>query len=1093
MSPPSTSSYTPTVMSGGQAVRLNVITRIAIEGKAKQGEEGASIKMYMKLAVPIDSITPGSTIALFPEENVKILTSEVHPLDSNSVPYNFSSSASPLLHNAARALNLPARLPTTFYAAHHLSSSPNVSPSITSSTRLPEAADTAIPPVDPHYTGQILVSGYHIAYVLPKHFPSRGHGRFEGESERSGPSSHNKRRLSIGDRNHAHFMAAVDMWIPYVTRPPRFPYLLSIPTPRCLHNNIRLRIFPPSNTSASFASLSSLEDDANSWDLTSDPHVTRITSNHLTRAGSYNHFADDESSDSSSTGFTDGFGIRGTFPSTDRVRVRWAKPMKSFEESVGSGDARRRVGVKDVKSEMTCTVRGKSQSIDSHGTEGIVMDIEYNAFCRGIWFPGVATLLGMDVGLVAKNADVTWLGASPVEWTITGGVGFQGFNVAGAGETVNIPSSRGSSMDSQSPQVLISAANSPPMALNGRPKDSSSSNSSLLRAPLPSQNVAEYSFEGLNDAAASSSSHLGTISSVSSLSQSKAISPPGAPLTLHVNINDVLPPNKAPFTFTITGTILITPRLSLSRANGTPKPRPPLDYIETTEAVNLPHFTVLAADAEMTKIVVRNGTEGKNAVVEVYSPSGDIYKDPQTRKTVLQKGGSTRCSEGGGRIVLKIIGSRYDRIPSRSRTPTGSPEPRASPNTTRVLSLARQNRHSPHLIHSVKTVVTPLVSRHSLIPDAYAVRINLNIPVNNQTDWLEFGLARFGPGSSRTILPDDGETCSQKVHIAGASVDGVPVHYAITNTEKQLMNGETLEGASFETVGSIEWASWVKIQVGPSTGDNVIIDYIVTAEPTRSTWFSSWHKRVQWDLLLPTFILPIGRLEVKLESIKGFTHSFIDSNLGHKHTRLDSQRLLHFAGEELFSPRVSLRLRPAKSKSLIPWSWLLNVALFCLIFVFSSWNTNLGPRWTRTSPGHLSSPAIDDRQELATVTVTFATTITECASSSWHWINPVSSSMDSSSSSSQHTSTIFPTPTLLPATSPRSSIVGTAPHSISPRLQESLSLYFNMPLREMLGFDNLRISFESMTMPNMTIAAARETLSRYGRTIWEVVEYLLFS
>jgi hypothetical protein len=50
MSPSSTSSYAPTVTSTGQALKLNVVTRIAIEGKAKQGEEGASIKMYMKVS-----------------------------------------------------------------------------------------------------------------------------------------------------------------------------------------------------------------------------------------------------------------------------------------------------------------------------------------------------------------------------------------------------------------------------------------------------------------------------------------------------------------------------------------------------------------------------------------------------------------------------------------------------------------------------------------------------------------------------------------------------------------------------------------------------------------------------------------------------------------------------------------------------------------------------------------------------------------------------------------------------------------------------------------------------------------------------------
>jgi hypothetical protein len=34
------------------------------------------------------------------------------------------------------------------------------------------------------------------------------------------------RRPSIGERNITQFMAAIDMWVPYVSRPPRFPYLV---------------------------------------------------------------------------------------------------------------------------------------------------------------------------------------------------------------------------------------------------------------------------------------------------------------------------------------------------------------------------------------------------------------------------------------------------------------------------------------------------------------------------------------------------------------------------------------------------------------------------------------------------------------------------------------------------------------------------------------------------------------------------------------------------------------------------------------------------------------------------------------------------
>jgi hypothetical protein len=35
----------------GQQQRINVVTRLAIEGNAKQGDNGAAIKMYLKVRV----------------------------------------------------------------------------------------------------------------------------------------------------------------------------------------------------------------------------------------------------------------------------------------------------------------------------------------------------------------------------------------------------------------------------------------------------------------------------------------------------------------------------------------------------------------------------------------------------------------------------------------------------------------------------------------------------------------------------------------------------------------------------------------------------------------------------------------------------------------------------------------------------------------------------------------------------------------------------------------------------------------------------------------------------------------------------------
>ena len=43
------SNYTPTVTSAGTSGRMNIVTRVALEGRAKPGEDGASIKMFLKV------------------------------------------------------------------------------------------------------------------------------------------------------------------------------------------------------------------------------------------------------------------------------------------------------------------------------------------------------------------------------------------------------------------------------------------------------------------------------------------------------------------------------------------------------------------------------------------------------------------------------------------------------------------------------------------------------------------------------------------------------------------------------------------------------------------------------------------------------------------------------------------------------------------------------------------------------------------------------------------------------------------------------------------------------------------------------------
>lgn len=121
----------------------------------------------------------------------------MHPLDAQSVPYNFSSTTSPLLRKAARSLGLSARSREPYTALFGSVSS---------------SSSASLPPLDVKYSGHILVSGYSVSYVLPKEFPPR---TFENDNygKRAG--------------KEIHFMAAIDVWAPFVSKPPHSPYLVS--------------------------------------------------------------------------------------------------------------------------------------------------------------------------------------------------------------------------------------------------------------------------------------------------------------------------------------------------------------------------------------------------------------------------------------------------------------------------------------------------------------------------------------------------------------------------------------------------------------------------------------------------------------------------------------------------------------------------------------------------------------------------------------------------------------------------------------------------------------------------------------------------
>jgi hypothetical protein len=477
------------------------------------------------------------------------------------------------------------------------------------------------------------------------------------------------------------------------------------------------------------------------------------------------------------------------------------------------------------------------------------MDVEYRGECKGIWFPGVATILGLDVNLVSRNCDVFWAPGHLAQWDVSGRSGFTGFDnrlSIQQGYTTPNPHIESNGMISEHASASadeMSRTRTKSGALNG----------SLLRAPLPSQPVEDYSFEGSNATLPSGAS---SVSSLPVSSESNKSPEPCSTVAIHLNMNDLQPLVENRFEFRISGTIVITPRLPTSRTNESAN-----GIIDGPEPVTLPRFTVLAADNESVSNSVRNEVE--DASVEVFNAHGDIHKDPQSRKTVLQKNGTTRCGDEGGRIALKFFDPLHlngnPRSLGRPRTPSNNMTYRSSRNAFST----RAKREGPPIITSVEAVVTALTPGEGRFPDGYAVRLSLKTPVIFDSEWLEFGISLNKNISSSSI-----KSSRPKVVLICASIDGVPVKAEVTKAVTKVA-GNAGNGVPFDILNGQEWVFWGKVYAAGSAGGNMVIDYLVREVNAVSKEKKKTPDFTTVDILLPTFFISVARFEVKIDAMPG--------------------------------------------------------------------------------------------------------------------------------------------------------------------------------------------------------------------------------
>ncbi|KAH8826874.1 hypothetical protein DL96DRAFT_1464868 [Flagelloscypha sp. PMI_526] len=846
-SPPgSYAPLTPSMLGRGAGQKSTIVTKLAIVGKAgRKYEDSATVRMYLKVALPLDGETASQKFSLFPEEKIRQLRWEIHPLDQNGVPYAFSSQSQPLIQRAAKELKLPSASSLSFYAACGIQAPGSTyAPSSFSGSKTYSSQIAG--PVDEKYTGAIIVADYCIAYVAPGSFPQRKH-----DSDSSSPPSRTKRRRSsIGERNTAQFLIALSFDLPFMSKPPRYPYLLSIPTPKCLHNHIRFKIPPPISAAASFQSLSSQEGESGSWDISMEPSLLR------TQPRTSSHFADDETSDSQSTdatAYAESPGLEGTFKTTNYVRLRWAKPVRAIPPE----DGRPRAGVNKVNGEMTCEIIGKRLDTKT-GMEGVIMRIEYTATCKDIWYSGTASLLGLDGNLQAPGSDVSWDQVEP-SWEVSGGTGFTGFS-HGQHRQDHFRPSRHSSLDSTSSESNALGSGSAARSLS---RHNSHSTSSLLRAPLPSQNVPDYSFESSVPSLGGTVSSFGD-SMPSSMAQSSVVATPDptSTITINLNISELISPSRpVPFTFTLSGIICVTPKPSFKRLGGRrhdssyPARESDSDSMppDQLEPITLPRFTLQAADAEETTIIVRNEMED-SSIVEVYNSTGDVYRDPQAKKTVLQKSGYTKCGPDGGRIVVRPVASvPTPRTPRRTTSQVHIP--RSSSQLTSPSVVKRPPREGPPVLTHVDATITPLriPSDSSDLIKAYSVHLTLPAPANADSEWLEFGLSQ-----DEEVIPS--------VDIFNACIDGVPVPVESAVHHRKPGTGDKKDGdVLLGQMKEKRWKLWVRVKTLGIDG-TVVVDYLtrLPGSDTSTKGKSRVLNGDDLDILLPSFSVPVNCLTVHL-------------------------------------------------------------------------------------------------------------------------------------------------------------------------------------------------------------------------------------
>jgi hypothetical protein len=115
------------------------------------------------------------------------------------------------------------------------------------------------------------------------------------------------------------------------------------------------------------------------------------------------------------------------------------------------------------------------------------------------------------------------------------------------------------------------------------------------------------------------------------------------------------------------------------------------------------------------------------------------------------------------------------------------------------------------------------------------------------------------------------------VDIVNVNIDGVPVRFENSAFPKQDRSAMIDLGPSLNEKSQNDWVTWVKVNVGDQ-GGLVTIDYVVNGTSSQNASKDLKGKAKEernFDVLIPTFALPVGRLEVTMETSLGKNYSCI--------------------------------------------------------------------------------------------------------------------------------------------------------------------------------------------------------------------------